>query len=203
MEEAHDLQARLGWVKLYQSTRNAGFVCRRCGISRPTLRKWWRRYQDEGEAGLRDRSRRPHNSPARKLTAENRLWILTMRKERKLGHKRIRDELLRLHQLRLSTATILKVLRQASAPPLHRRRKPKEPKSYSRPLPGDRVQLDTFKVAPGLYQYTAADDCTRLRVLGLYPRRSAANSVHFLCRVHRHRFNSSDAGQRIMVLDRH
>lgn len=112
MEETHDLQARLGWVKLYQSTRNAGFVCRRCGISRPTLRTWWRRYQAEGEAGLRARSRRPHRSPARKLTAENKQWILRMGKERKLGHKRIRDELLRLHQLRLSTATILKVLRQ-------------------------------------------------------------------------------------------
>jgi transposase-like protein len=41
-------QARLGWVQLYEQLGHAGVVCRRCGISRPTLRKWWRRYQAEG-----------------------------------------------------------------------------------------------------------------------------------------------------------
>lgn len=34
-------KARLGWVELYAKTGVAGLVCRRCGISRPTLRKWW------------------------------------------------------------------------------------------------------------------------------------------------------------------
>ncbi|MEM1043877.1 MAG: helix-turn-helix domain-containing protein, partial [Bacteroidota bacterium] len=51
-DSPHVLKARLTWVKLYQETGNASFVCRRCGISRPTLRKWWTRYQAEGEAGL-------------------------------------------------------------------------------------------------------------------------------------------------------
>jgi transposase-like protein len=37
-------KARLAWVELYAKTGDAGLVCRRCGISRPTLRKWWRRY---------------------------------------------------------------------------------------------------------------------------------------------------------------
>jgi hypothetical protein len=50
----------------------------------------------------------------------------------------------------------------------------------SRPLPGDRVQVDTMKIIEGRFQYTAIDDCTRLRVLGLYPRRTASNAVHFL-----------------------
>jgi hypothetical protein len=31
-------QARLGWVRLYEQVGHAGLVCRRCGISRPTLR---------------------------------------------------------------------------------------------------------------------------------------------------------------------
>jgi hypothetical protein len=34
------LEARLRLVRLYEATGNAGLVCRRCGISRPTLRKW-------------------------------------------------------------------------------------------------------------------------------------------------------------------
>ncbi len=32
-----DIQQRLQWVKLYEQSGDAGFVCRRCGISRPTL----------------------------------------------------------------------------------------------------------------------------------------------------------------------
>lgn len=56
-------------------------------------------------------------------------------------------------------------------------------KRYQKPIPGERVQMDTMKIAPGLYQYTAIDDCTRLRVLGLYKRRTAANTIHFLERV--------------------
>src|SRR3712207_9188426 len=40
--------------------------------------------------------------------------------------------------------------------------------------------MDTCKIRPGLYQYTAIDDCTRFQVLGLYPRRTAANTLDFL-----------------------
>ena len=37
-----------------------------------------------------------------------------------------------------------------------------------------------LKIAPGLYQYTAVDDCTRIRSLALFDRRTAANSLTFL-----------------------
>jgi transposase-like protein len=57
------LQARLTWVQMYQETGNAGLTCRRCGISRPTLRKWHRRYEAKGEAGLLSRSRRRAAAP--------------------------------------------------------------------------------------------------------------------------------------------
>ncbi|KDY10411.1 transposase family protein [Escherichia coli 2-316-03_S4_C2] len=52
-----EIQQRLQWVKLYETSGDAGFVCRRCGISRPTLRKWWRRYLAQGIAGLESHSR--------------------------------------------------------------------------------------------------------------------------------------------------
>jgi len=42
------------------------------------------------------------------------------------------------------------------------------------------VQIDTCKVGKNLYQFTAIDDCTRMRVLALYPSRSAINAVHFV-----------------------
>jgi transposase InsO family protein len=40
--------------------------------------------------------------------------------------------------------------------------------------------MDVCKIAPGLYQYTAIDDCTRYKVLRLYSRRTAANTLNFL-----------------------
>ncbi len=40
--------------------------------------------------------------------------------------------------------------------------------------------MDIMKVAPGLYQYTAIDDCTRMKVIALYPRKTSRNSVDFL-----------------------
>lgn len=47
-------------------------------------------------------------------------------------------------------------------------------------MPGDRVQMDTRKIGPGLYQYTSVDDCTRYRVLRLYKRRTDANTLDFI-----------------------
>src|SRR4029079_6954592 len=38
-------------------------LCEQYGISRKTGYKWVDRYDAEGRAGLRDRSRRPHHSP--------------------------------------------------------------------------------------------------------------------------------------------
>ena len=40
--------------------------------------------------------------------------------------------------------------------------------------------MDTCKIRKGLYQFTAIDDCTRLRVLGLYPYRSSKHAIAFL-----------------------
>jgi transposase InsO family protein len=168
---------------MYEDLGNAGVVCRRCGISRPTLRKWLQRFKEEGLEGLESRSRRPLTSPARKVTEEHEAWVLQIRRDRKLGARRIQSELLRLHECRLSLATIHKILRKHQVKPLQRRRSGRGTTRYSRPIPGERVQMDVCKIAPGLYQFTAIDDCTRYRVLGLYARRSAKQTLHFLERL--------------------
>jgi len=178
-----EITARLKWVQLYDETGDAGLVCRRCGISRPTLRKWSRRFKELGIEGLKSRSRRPHKSPRQKVSPEHEKRIIELRRQRKLGARRIQNELLRNHELSLSLATIHKVLSRYNVKPLKPYRRKKSYKRYQRPIPGDRVQMDTMKVATGLYQYTAVDDCSRFRVLGLYKRRTAANTLRFLERV--------------------
>lgn len=174
------IRARRKWVELYAQTKNATLVCHRCGISTTTIRKWRRRFEAEGEAGLSSRSRRPHHSPKAKLNTENIGWILEMRSKRNLGARRIQAELIRLHSFKLSVATIWKVINKYGMPYLRTGRTPRKPKSYSRDVPGERVQMDTVQIAPGVFQFTATDDCTRMRVLALYPKRTARNTVKFL-----------------------
>ena len=175
-----EIQQRLQWVRLYEETSNAGLVCRRCGISRPTLRKWWKRYQHDGEGGLVNRSRRPHHSPNTKVGKQEEQLILNLRKTRNLGARRIQSELKRLYEISLSLATVHKVLQKHAVKPVKKYRRKTSYLRYACPIPGERVQMDTCKIAPGLYQYTAVDDCTRYRVLRLYTRRTAANTLDFL-----------------------
>ena len=175
-----DVETRLRWVKMFEEVGNASLVCLRCGISRPTLRKWVQRYRERGVDGLAETSRRPHRSPANKMSQQILEWIDELR-QRGLGWRRIQSELGRCHDLDRSRATIEKALQ--TLPQRPRLRRPpmrKGTRRYAKEVPGERVQMDTCKIAPGVYPYTAVDDCTRIRVLAVYSRRTAANSLLFL-----------------------
>ena len=125
-------------------------------------------------------SRKPHSSPQLKIEGSTEALLLQLRKERKLGARRMQHELKRLHGISLSLATIHKTLCRNNAKPLVRMRRKSDFIRYHRPIPGDRVQIYTCKIANGLFQYTAIDDCTRYRVLRLYSRRTAANTLDFI-----------------------
>lgn len=141
------------------------------------LRKRWARFQKQGLEGLRSQSKRPHNSPNKKITPQIESTILTLRKSRNLGARRIQSELLRNHQLKKGIATIRKVLKNHDVKPIIIYRKKSDFKRYAKLISGEKVQMDTCKIAPSLYQYTSIDDCTRYRVLRLYKRRTAANTL--------------------------
>ena len=178
-----EIKRRLRWIELYEQTGNAGLVCLKCGISRPTLRLWWQRYQEQGVEGLAAHSSCPHTSPAKKTFEKEEQWISQLRK-RRMGARCIQSELKRQYDCSVSLATIHKVLLRQQQPPLKASRRPRHTvHRYAREVPGERVQMDTCKIAPRLYQYTSVDDCTRFRVLALYSRRAAANTMRFLERV--------------------
>ena len=111
---------------------------------------------------------------------ENRVKTRALRNERNLGARRIQSELIRLHAYKLSLSSIHKILSKNNVKPIKKLRRKKDFKRYQRPIPGDRVQIDTCKIRPGIYQYTAIDDCTRFRVLEIYSRRTADNTLKFL-----------------------
>ena len=175
-----EIHTRLRWIKQYESSGNLGVTCQRCGISRPTLRKWLKRYEELGVHGLISKSRKPKVSPNRKIFEDQEQQILLLRLENNLGARRIQNELKRQHHLSLSLATIHDVLIRNKVKPLKRPKRKKKILRYSRPIPGERVQLDTCKIAPGIYQYTAIDDCTWYQVIEIYHSRIATNTILFL-----------------------
>ena len=175
-----EIKAHLNWVSLYLKTKNASLVCRRCGISKPTLRLWVRRYQKDGLEGLHSKTKRPGKTPEKKVTVQIEQRVLALRR-RRLGSRRIQSELVRLYNCSLSRRTIQRILDRHQQPPLKTTRRAKKTiKRYAREVPGDRVQMDTCEITKQLYQYTAIDDCTRLKVIKLYVERTAANSLDFL-----------------------
>jgi transposase InsO family protein len=108
-------------------------------VSARTARKWLRRYQQYGRAGLYDRSSRPHRSPQR-TPAELSDQVLGWRRQRWTG--------VRIAQAAgLSRATVSRILRRHRLSRL-RDLQPAVPiLRYEHPHPGDLLHLDTKKLA--------------------------------------------------------
>ena len=130
-----EIYTRLRWIKHYQSSGNLGVTCQRCGISRLTLRKWLKRFEESGIDGLASQSRRPHKSPNTKNFTEEEQRLLCLRQENNLGARRIQNELKRQYQLSLSLATIHKILKKHNVKPLRRPKRKKKILWYCRPIP--------------------------------------------------------------------
>jgi len=134
----------------------------------------------KGIDGLFDLSKKPKTNPFRKVFDNEETLILNLRSSRNLGARRIKNELLRLHEIKLSLETIHKVLNRNQVKPLKKVKNKKDYKRYSKSIPGERIQMDTCKIAPSIYQYTAIDDFSRYLVAEIYPRRSAVNTLDFI-----------------------
>jgi transposase InsO family protein len=83
---------RLTLVMRIESGRPVAHVAAEMGISRPTAYKWWRRWQDVGEAGLVDRSSRPRSCP-HQTPPEIEAQIIELRTLLKQGPARIGGQL--------------------------------------------------------------------------------------------------------------
>ena len=177
------LIARKNWIKIYGELGSVSKAALRCGIPRSTLYRWINRYKPDDENSLKDRSQKPIKLAKQKVTEEIEKIILSIRAKHNFGPQSISTHLLRNYDIKISSPTIWRVLNRCDVKPLKRYKKHQEIKRYNRPLPGDRVQMDVMKVRAKCYQFTAVDDCTRLRVMRLYSSKHAVNTVKFLYEV--------------------
>jgi transposase InsO family protein len=169
-------------------TGNVALTCRYYGISRQIFYTWKRRYDAHGLDGLRDRSHRPHVSPGTTRT-EVVGKIIYLRQHYHFGPAKIAMYLARYHDISISQSGVWRILKRLDLnrlPASQRyKRHDRRWKRYEKPLPGHRVQLDVKFIAPlpgsrrKHYQFTAIDDCTRLRVLRIYPKLNQQTAIQF------------------------
>jgi transposase InsO family protein len=98
-------RTRAGWRQAHIATA--------MGVSRRCVKRWLDRYRAEGEAGLRDRSSRPHRSPRRTLPLTETA-VLAVRERERLGRDAI------AHRLGVSPRTVSRILARHGVPHLAR-----------------------------------------------------------------------------------
>jgi len=169
--------------------RNVARTCRHFGISRQAFYKWKRRYAEHGDAGLADRPRRPKHSP-RATAKEVVSKILYLRQTYHFGPGKIADYLQRFHQCSIATSSVHRILgaHDMNRLPANQKHRPhkKRWQRYEKAQPGHRLQMDVkfLERIPGtrkrLFQFTAIDDCTRIRVLKVYDACNQATAIRFI-----------------------
>lgn len=178
--EFRNRKSRENWIKIYKDCGSVTKAALRCGIPRSTLYRWIKRFELNGIDGLKSRSRRPLKLANQKIGPDDEGKILFLRKKNKWGPQRLSTYFLRDENRAISPPTIWRVLKKHQVKSIKKYRRHKDYKRYSRPIPGDRVQIDVTKIKKDCYQYTAIDDCTRLKVLRLYPKKNTDSSIDFL-----------------------
>jgi transposase InsO family protein len=107
-------------------------------VSLTTVKKWHRRFRDEGIEGLKDRSSRPRCSP-RQLPARVAERVVALRRKRRTGRYIAR-------QLGLSVASVSRILRRVHLS-RWRELEPRPPANrYERATPGELIHLDIKKL---------------------------------------------------------
>jgi transposase InsO family protein len=173
------------------------------GVSAKTARKWVRRYRDEGEAGLLDRSSAPkhvHNA-----TAPERVEAIAALRRVRLTGPEIAET------LEMPTSTVSAVLKRIGLGKLSRL-EPAEPgRRYERSRPGELIHIDVKKLgrisAKGAGHrvtgkrnteikrrrggalrtgwervHVCVDDATRLAYVEVLPDEKATTAIGFLRR---------------------
>lgn len=154
-------------------------LARRFGVSRKTIYKWRRRHQNAGQAGLMDRSRRPHHSPRRTSAALERAVLSLRQKHPYWGGRKLHHCLLRMGVEAPAPSTITRILREhdliepAQSEQRHRWQR------FERAAPNELWQMDfkgPIQLAGGgaCHPLTVIDDHSRY-ALGL---RACTNQQH-------------------------
>lgn len=155
-----------------KSETNIRELCRRFGISAKTGYKWIRRFSEEGEQGLENRTCRPKKSPSRTPPTQEKTVVAMRDQHRAWGGRKIRARMMAQgHQAVPAASTITGILRRHGRLEDAESVKHKAWTRFEHEAPNDLWQMDfkghfpTQKVR--CYPLTVLDDHSRYS-LGLF-----------------------------------
>lgn len=202
---------RLLVARVLQDHRPVGHVAKELGVSRQCAHRWVSRFREQGDAGLSDRSSRPHRSPTRTSPDLERA-VLEARTRLRFGPARLSAE------TGVAARTIPRILVRHRIPPLAWldpvtgtviRATRATANRYEHEHPGDLVHVDVKKLgripdgggwrAQGWttanhqsrvdkkpigfdYVHAAVDDHTRLAYAEIHPDEKGTTAAGFLIR---------------------
>ena len=174
-------------------------------VSEKTAAKWVRRYRQFGPDGLEDRSSKPHRSP-RQTPSTLLEKAFELRRQRRNGWYIA-------HELKLSRATVSRILRRAGLNRLRSLDPPPPVVRYEHKHPGDLIHFDIKRLArirkPGHritgdrreesrgvgyeYLHVAVDDHSRIAFTAILPDQTHHSAMRFflMARAHYARFGFS------------
>lgn len=163
--------------------------CKDFGLARSTYYDWKKRYDLEGEEGLK-RKKPIANTHPKKVPQDVKEKVIQLRTEYQLGSIRITWYLERYHDIKISESSVYRILRKEGLTRLPKTasRRTVHTKRYAKKVPGHQVQVDVkfavFKNSSGKkitrYQFTAIDDATRIRALKIYQRHNQTSAIDFI-----------------------
>ena len=118
-----EIKARQLWVETYEELGSVSKAAIKCGIPRSTIYRWIERFRVEGKDGLKGHSKRPNHLAKQKVNEELINLIKSVPINFSLGPQGISYHLLRVHNLKISTSTIWRVLKKEPLPKIKRYRR--------------------------------------------------------------------------------
>lgn len=190
---AQEARKRQAVVKL-ANRKGVSFAARKYGVSESSVKRWKKRYDGKSWRSLMERSHRPHSHPKQHTEAEEMIiskayWKQYMR----YGWDGVYAEAKANGYTRSLSGMIYAAKRLGLTEKGKRRPPRRHDRRYPELLvPGEKVQIDVkevpFRCLRGnllrdnkhLYQWTAIDECTRMRFIYGFEEHTPENSVKFL-----------------------
>ena len=183
-------------VVKYAEKSGKSSASRMYGVSLSSIKRWCKRYDGTWQS-LLERSHRPNSHPKRHTAKEEKQIKNSFRKcYARYGWDGVYSDLLRKKYTRSFSGMVYAAKRmgltEQKKPPKKRREQRRYPELLE---PGEKVQIDvkevpynclrgkTLRDGKHLYQWTAIDECTRMRFVYGFEEHTPENTVRFLAMV--------------------
>lgn len=182
----------IDWHRAHR--KNKSLTARHFGLHRETIGIWYKRFQEQGVLGLNDQSRRPHHLRKPETSREIESTVVKIRKQYPAWSKyKLQPLVIRSMKQYVSPTTIGRILkRKGLIQEKISRKRQKAVRNPKRRFPrglkitavGDLIQIDTKHLTgiggKKLYQFTAIDILSKLRVINVYRSESSKKGAAFL-----------------------